>query len=98
MPDFTGWALVDFGDHAERWIEQDDPSSDQRLIVIDWLLSRAADPYAGVRRWSGAPNLWHGEVPGSRTGDFRAVHVNYVIEEQTHTVRCRGLATLDLPF
>ena len=98
MPESPGWRLVDFSTHIERWIAQDAPSIDLRVVVIDWLVSRADDPYQGVRRWPGADAWWHGEIPLTRTSDSRAVHVNYVIEERTHSVNRRGLATLDLPF
>lgn len=62
------------------------------------IFNRAEDPYEGVRRWADADAWWYGEVPETRTPDSRAVHVNDVIQERTHSVLCRGLATLDLPF
>ena len=42
---------------------------DLRFLVTEWILTRAADPYQGVRREAGFDNLWFGAVPRSGHGD-----------------------------
>ena len=56
-----------------------------RFTVTEWILTRYDDPYEGVRREEGFPNLWFGIVV--RTGDA-AVVCSYWIEESRHVVRC----------
>lgn len=95
MPD--RWTLARFGECFDRWVAQDRPSQDLRLVVTDWLLSRFDDPYQGVRREEGFENLWYATVPGSLHGDTQAVLCAYWIQERQHTVVCESIATLSLP-
>ena len=63
------WSLKDFTDRLDVWARDQNPDADLRLVVTAWILSRFDDPYHGVRRQLGFPNLWFGTVPGSRQGD-----------------------------
>ena len=91
------WTLAGFGPVVEAWIDRDQPCQDLRLVVSDWILSRCEDPYLGVRRERGFPNLWYGTVPFSRHGNDLAVMVVYWIKEHEHTVQCESVTTLGLP-
>jgi hypothetical protein len=91
------WKLVDFEAAVDRWIAREDPSIDIQFVVLEWVLSRFDDPYDGMRREPGFPNLWYGVVPETRTKD-QAVVCSYFIEERTHTVKCDSFATLGLPM
>lgn len=91
------WELVDFEVAVDRWIEREGPSIDLQFVVLQWVLSRFDDPYEGMRREPGFPNLWYGVVPATRTRDH-AVVCSYFVEERTHVVRCDSFATLGLPL
>lgn len=92
------WQLQGFEDALDRWIAIENPSIDLRFVVTEWVVGRADDPYAGVRRRTEvAPNYWFGTVPGSREGD-RVVVCAYWIDEETRSVRCDNIATLGLPI
>jgi hypothetical protein len=76
----------------------ENPSLDLRILVTEWVVGRADDPYTGVtRRLEIAPNFWFGVVPGSREGD-RVVMCSYWIDEEARSVRCDMIATLGLPI
>jgi hypothetical protein len=92
-----GWRLTGFLDRLDEWAAQESPGDDLRLIVTSWIMSRFDDPYQGVRREGGMPNLWFGVVPWSGDGAGGVVVCAYWIEEATHTVRCDSFATLRLP-
>lgn len=67
-------------------------------MVTEWIVERADDPYAGVkRRTEVATNYWFGSVPGSREGNHVVV-CGYWIYEETRSVRCDNIATLGLPI
>jgi len=40
----SGWRLVRFIEHLDRWAELDHPSDDVRLLVSAWVLTKAAGP------------------------------------------------------
>jgi hypothetical protein len=60
-------------------------------------LSRADDPYQGVKRERGYDNLWYGVVPNSLHGDNMIVLCSYWVYESRHAVRCDQIATLNYP-
>jgi hypothetical protein len=91
------WTLAGFIEGADAWIERDNPDDDLRVIVLDWIFGRCEDPYRGVRRESGFPNLWYGVVPGSRRG-ATAVMCSYWIVETERLIRGESIATLGLPI
>ena len=91
------WNLADFGRRLDEWAEREQPTGDVRLLVIMWVFSRYDDPYQGVRREPGFPNLWYGPVPNTDDG-ATVVLCSYWIEESTRTVRCDSFATLSRPI
>lgn len=68
------------------------------MIVTAWVLTRYDDPYQGVRRESGFPNLWFGVVPDTDDGSGHVVVCSYWIAESTRTVRCDNFGTLSRPL
>lgn len=92
------WSLENFTDHLDIWKNRESPSQDLVLHVTAWVLSRLEDPYQGVRRESGFPNLWYGPVPGSDDGNRTVVVCSYTIEESRRAVCCMGFATLSRPI
>ena len=64
MPDDgPAWTLVGFIERLDAWAEQEKATTDLQLLVLSWVMSRSDDPYRGVRRTPGFPNLWFGAVP-----------------------------------
>lgn len=92
------WRLVNFVERLDDWIDTEGPADDLRLVVTAWVLSRAEDPYTGVRPEPGFPNLWFGPVPDSVHGTGQVVACSYWVEEREHIVRCDSFATLNLPL
>jgi hypothetical protein len=92
------WKLVGFLDRLDAWIDQERPKQDLRLIVTDWVMSRAVDPYEGAERERGFANLWFARVPHSHDGSGALVVCAYFVEELTRTVRCSSIATLNWPI
>ncbi|OLB75965.1 MAG: hypothetical protein AUI14_19955 [Actinobacteria bacterium 13_2_20CM_2_71_6] len=90
------WKLEGFLDCLDAWAESESPDDDLRLVVTAWVLTRYEDPYQGVRREGGHPNLWYGVVPYSGDGAASVVVCGYWIEESTRTVRCDSFAKLTL--
>lgn len=91
------WKLIRFEESIDRWIERESPSDDLRVIVLDWALGQSEDPYRGMRREEGHPNLWFGPIRNSQVG-WRSVTCSYWIHESTRLVRCNDICTLDLPL
>jgi hypothetical protein len=81
------WRLDGFLERLDLWIETKSPEDDLRLQVTAWIYTRFNDPYEGVRREAGFPNLWFGVIPGARNGSDVVV-CSYWIEERTHRLRC----------
>ena len=92
------WQLEGFLDRLDAWIELEAPTDDVRLLVTAWIMTRYADPYQGVRRETGFPNLWYGAIPDTEDGNGSIVACAYWIEESNRTVRCDSFATLSLPL
>jgi len=96
--DDPGWQLAGFLDRLDAWAERESAPGDLRLLVTAWIMTRYDDPYQGVRREPGFPNLWFGVVPNSGDGSGAVVVCAYWIEESTRTVSCDSFATLNLPL
>lgn len=98
--DPSGYTLKGFKEWLEIW-EKTEPSSavstDLRIAVLDWIISRGGDPYAGARRENGAPNQWLAKIPRTFHGGQWVVCTFYIYEE-TKTVRCDMLTTLSPPI
>ena len=92
----SDWKLVRFLEVMDAWIEREAPDDDTRLVVIDWVMNRYDDPYRGMRREPGLPNLWYGPVPGTESDDTVVV-CSYWIFESTRTVRCNDICALRQP-
>lgn len=94
-----GWRLVGFEEALDRSAETENPSTDLRSLVTEWVLSRFDNPHQGVRREPGSPEgLWFGKVPGSDHGAGAAVACAYWIDEAEKVVRCDNIASLNKPF
>lgn len=91
------WELEGFLDGLDAWIAQETTDGTLRIVVTEWVLGRVNDPYQGVQREPGFPNLWFGVVPGSWR-DGEVVVCSYFIFEEQHIVRCDSFATLALPI
>lgn len=98
--DSSGYTLQGFKEWLEIW-EKNEPisavSTDRRIAVLDWIISRGGDPYAGARRETGAPNQWLAKIPRTLHDGQMVVCVFYIYEA-TKTVRCDMLVTLGLPI
>jgi hypothetical protein len=66
MTDDDEWELFNAIEALDSWAGREQPSQDLRLIVAEWTFNRHADPFAGMERVEGFPNLWFGEVRGTR--------------------------------
>lgn len=91
------WRLVDFTERLDLWISQEPTNVDLRFVVTEWVLSRADDPYQGVNREPGFPNLWYGVIPRTGHGTGQVVACSYWIKEQDHVVQCNLISTLNWP-
>lgn len=91
------WKLAGFEAKLDASIALETPDEDVRYIVTEWILTRFSDPYQGVRREPGFPNLWFGAVPESaRAG--RVVVCSYWLVESERRVSCNSFGTLRLPL
>ena len=91
------WRLDKFESGLDAWISLESPDDDIRLLVTAWVLTRFDDPYQGVRREPGFPNLWFGAIPSSvQAGQI--VVCSYWIYDRERRVRCNNFATLNLPL
>jgi hypothetical protein len=98
VPDREPWKLEGFLLRLDAWAELESPTDDLRLLVTAWIMTRYDDPYQGVRREEGFPNLWFGVVPNSDDGSGRVVVCSYWIEESSRVVRCDNFGTLNRPL
>ena len=90
------WKLERFPEAIDAWIERESPNDDMRLIVLEWIMNRHDDPYLGMRREEGFPNLWFGPIRGTQAGGA-VVTCSYWINERSRTVRCNDICTLNRP-
>ena len=91
------WTLENFIEALDIWTESENPSDDLRIVVTAWVMSRADDPYQGVRREASFDNYWYGTVPRSLHDDDKVVLCSYWIIESEHVVRCDLINTLSYP-
>ena len=94
----SGWHLVRFIEHLNRWAEIELPDPDTRLRVTAWVMARHDDPYSGVRREPGFPNLWFGRIPDTLDEHGTVVICSYFILATTRVIRCNGIGRLSLPI
>lgn len=95
LPPF--WRPQGFREAVAAWIAVDHPSRDVYDLVTNWLLDRLDTPHDGVRRDTHRPDLFQGRVPGTETGDDRAVYCTYEIREFDRLVVCHNIAYLSEP-
>ena len=91
------WIPEGFEDCIRVWDETEHPPNDLRSWVVEWIFTRLDDPYQGVKREPGFPNLWWGVVPGTLHGDGKVVVCSYWVVESSRVVRCASLASLSWP-
>jgi hypothetical protein len=91
------WGIAYLVEALNSWAQRENPSKELRKIVARWAFNQHEDPYQGVSRQPGFPNLWFGEVPGTRA-EGAAVTCTYWIEVATHTVKWDNFTTLNLPL
>lgn len=93
------WRQEAFETRLDEWIELEEPSLHLRRLVTAWVLTRLEDPYSGLQREAGFPNLWFGRIPGTYQPESGAVVVcSLWIEEASKTVRCDRIGTLSTPY
>lgn len=92
------WRLVRFLEHLDLWAEVEKPDQDTRLRVTNWVIARHEDPYAGVRREPGFPNLWFGRIPDTFDAAGSVVTCSYFVFESTKVIRCNSIGRLNLPL
>lgn len=97
MPESAPWQLADFLEKLDLWIRLEAPPQEVRERVTAWIFTRMDDPYQGVRREPGFPNLWFGPIPGSEYGAAGVVCCSYWIFEKGRRVQCDSFATLNRP-
>ncbi len=95
--DEPAWAIAGLVEALNSWAQRESPGPDLRRTVARWAFNQHEDPYQGVSRQPGFPNLYFGEVPGTRA-EGAAVSCTYWIEAATHTVKWDNFTTLNLPF
>ncbi|MGH3932404.1 MAG: hypothetical protein ACRDTF_20790 [Pseudonocardiaceae bacterium] len=99
MPDGAPlWELKKFIERFDAWAELESPSDDLRPRVLEWVMSRRENPYQGVDRVSGFPNLWFGQIPNSDDGHGNVVVCSYWVTVSTNTVTCDNFGTLSRPL
>lgn len=93
------WRQEAFETRLDEWIELEGPTLRLRRLVTAWALTRLEDPYDGMQRQSGFPNLWFGRIPGTyEPADGTVVVCSLWIEETSRTVRCDRIGTLGIPY
>jgi hypothetical protein len=93
----AGWKLERFPEVIERWIAQESPSDSMRLWVVGWVMNRHTDPYVGMRRLPGFPNLWFGPIRGTEVNGT-VVTCSYWVSELMRTVRANDICTINQPI
>lgn len=91
------WRVVGHADCLERWIADESPSTDLRILVTAWLMTRMEDPYRGMDRMPEFPGWWFGKVARSDHGRYGAVYCTCQIDEVNREVYVRGITTLNKP-
>jgi hypothetical protein len=91
------WNIVGLVEALNAWVAREHPSEHLRKAVGRWAFQQHEDPYQGVHRQPGFPNLYFGEVAGTRHKGA-ALSCTYFIEVTTHSVKWDNFTTLNLPF
>jgi hypothetical protein len=94
--ELPSWRLVRFIEALDDWARRENPDEDVRLIVAAWAFGRQQDPYQGMGREQGHPNLWFGIVPDTATNDD-AVTCTCIIDARLRIVWCDNFTALPLP-
>ncbi|MGA4989847.1 hypothetical protein [Nonomuraea bangladeshensis] len=93
------YKLEGFLEWMEIW-EKNEPisavSDQRRIAVLDWIMSRYSDPYAGARREPVAENYWFAKIPWT-LHDGQVVVCNFWIYEAERRVVCDQIGTLGWP-
>lgn len=89
--------LESFKDAVDEWVAREDPDHRLVIAVLSAVLS-LDDPYRGMRRERGFPNLWFGAVPGTRHDGQFVVTWSYWIEEARHLLVAEFISTLGEPI
>lgn len=97
MANAEPWTLRGFDDHIVSWIDSESPPPEVVDRVVRWIEARAVQPYVGVKREPGFPNLWSGEIPGTVHAGHNVAFCSYWIAEIEHEVRCDQVSTLPWP-
>jgi hypothetical protein len=92
------WIFVRFEELFVSWVQRESPDEGTQVKVIDWIRDRRGDPFAGVLRDTGHPNLWFGRVPSTLDDDGTLVTVTYQILMRTRVVRCMLIGRVGLPM
>jgi len=82
----------------DKWADDQGPSDDLRVLVMNWLHVLQVDPYFGARpslHWG--MEWWQAEIPDSWTDKDVTVCIYRVLEEK-HEIHVSALATLSLPL
>lgn len=98
MPDPGRWEFRNFIECLDQWVTERQPDDDLRLIVTQWVMARHDDPYEGVRRAEGIPNLWFARIRDTYRPDGTMVTCTYWIFEEERIVRCDRIQPLSLPI
>jgi hypothetical protein len=94
----SAWAFVRFEEMFESWTKRESPDPATQTRVIDWIRDRRDDPFAGMMRDTGQPNLWFGRVPYTLDSSGTLVTVTYQILMRTRVVRCMLIGRVGLPM
>lgn len=97
--DASPYKLEGFIEWMEIW-EKNEPisaiSDQRRIAVLEWIMSRFNDPYAGARRESVGDNYWFAKIPWT-FHDGQVVVCAFWIYEDSRRVVCDQLGTLSWP-
>jgi hypothetical protein len=96
------WTLEDFLPRLDDWEAQEHPLDELRVRVLDWIFTRAENPYADARRVAGFADYWQAVIPSSAHFDDHAercaVVCLYWVDAGASRVRCDRIASLSLPI
>lgn len=91
------WELRDFLIRYDEWVGREEPTDDDRVVVISWVHLLQSDPYRGAtRRLDLGINLWFAEVPDAGD-DHAGVYALYRVDEGERSVTCDVITTLRKP-
>jgi hypothetical protein len=91
------WLALDFDDPVKRWVREYKPRLTAIRSLRDWIRSREADPFQGVRLVPGFDNLMFGIIPGTMDDDGRVVTCSYWVYRADRILRCDMISTASWP-